>query len=132
MTQRVSSGGPWEDVFGYSRAVRSGPVVAVSGCTATVDGVVVHPDDAHQQTLVAFDIALAALHAAGADKSDVVRTRMYVVDAGDCDAVGRAHARVFAEVRPAATMVVVAALIDAAMRVEVEVDAYVAAGAGDA
>jgi enamine deaminase RidA (YjgF/YER057c/UK114 family) len=126
MTQRVSSGGPWEDAYGYSRAVRTGPVVAVSGCTATVDGVVVHPGDAHQQALVAFDIALRALEQTGASKSQVVRTRMYVVDADDCDAVGRAHAHVVAAVRPAATMVVVAALIDPAMRVEVEVDAYVA------
>jgi enamine deaminase RidA (YjgF/YER057c/UK114 family) len=127
MTQRISSGGPWEDRFGYSRAVRSGPVVAVSGCTATVDGVVVHPDDAYEQTLVAFHIALSAVHAAGAATSDVIRTRMYVVDSADCDAVGRAHAQVFDGVRPAATMVVVAGLIDPAMRVEVEVDAYVVA-----
>jgi enamine deaminase RidA (YjgF/YER057c/UK114 family) len=132
MTQRVGSGGPWEDAYGYSRAVRSGPVVAVSGCTATVDGVVVHPGDAHQQTLVAFDIALRALERTGASKSQVVRTRMYVVDVDDCAAVGRAHADVFDEVRPAATMVVVAALIDPTMLVEVEVDAYVPSPADDA
>jgi enamine deaminase RidA (YjgF/YER057c/UK114 family) len=126
MTQRISSGGPWEDVFGYSRAVRSGPLIAVSGCTATVDGVVVHADDAYEQAVTAFGIALQALQAAGATQSDVVRTRMYVVDGADCDAVGRAHGQVFGDHRPAATMVVVAALIDPAMRVEVEVDAYVA------
>lgn len=124
MIRRVASGGPWEDAFGYSRAVHAGPHVFVSGCTATVDGSVRHPGDAYEQTLVAFDVARAALEPVGFGLEDVVRTRMYVVSADDCDAVGRAHAAVLGDVRPAATMVVVAALIDPAMLVEVEVDAY--------
>jgi enamine deaminase RidA (YjgF/YER057c/UK114 family) len=124
VTRRISSGGPWEDVVGYSRAVHAGPFVFVSGCTATVDGTVRHPDDAYEQALVAFDIARLALEQAGFGIADVVRTRMYVVSVDDCDAVGRAHATVFDQVRPAATMVVVSGLIDRAMRVEVEVDAY--------
>jgi enamine deaminase RidA (YjgF/YER057c/UK114 family) len=122
--ERITSGGPWEDAFGYSRAVHAGPFAFVSGCTATVDAQVVHPDDAYQQMLVALEVARTALDRAGFGIEDVVRTRMYVVAAADCEAVGRAHATVFGDVRPAATMVVVAALIDPAMRVEVEVDAY--------
>lgn len=124
MTERISSGGPWEDAFGYSRAVRAGPFVFVSGCTATVDGHVVHPDDPYEQTVVAFGVAVTALERAGFAIHDVVRTRMSVVSVDDCESVGRAHRAVFGDVRPAATMVVVAGLIDPAMRVEVEVDAF--------
>jgi enamine deaminase RidA (YjgF/YER057c/UK114 family) len=127
MIRRISSGGPWEDVVGYSRAVVAGPWVLVAGCTATVDGEVLHEGDAYNQARTALDIAMEALTSAGASADDVVRTRMYVADIADGEAVGRAHAEFFKDVRPAATMVEVSAFIDGRMLVEIEVDAYSAA-----
>jgi enamine deaminase RidA (YjgF/YER057c/UK114 family) len=125
--RRLGSGGPYEDVIGYSRAVvvPAGTRVLLAGCTATVDGVVQHPGDAYRQALVALDVAEAALRAAGTDLAHVVRTRMYVVGREHCDGVGRAHGERLAAARPAATMVLVAGLIDPAMLVEVEVEAIV-------
>jgi enamine deaminase RidA (YjgF/YER057c/UK114 family) len=128
---RLGSGGPWEAAIGYSRAVVAGPWVLSAGCTATVDGRVDPVGDAYGQAVRAFGIALESLARAGAQPADVVRTRMYVTDAAYADAVGRAHAHWFAAVRPAATMVVVAALFHPDHLVEVEVDAYVS-GAGGA
>ena len=125
LIRRISSEGPWEDQIGYSRAVVAGPFILVSGCTSTIDGDVHHPGDAYAQALEAFGVAEAALRQVGAGLVDVVRTRMYLKDAGDCDAVGRAHAELFSEVRPAATMLVVAGFIDTRMLVEIELDAYV-------
>jgi enamine deaminase RidA (YjgF/YER057c/UK114 family) len=122
--RRIASGGPWEDAIGYSRAVVAGPFVLVSGCTATVDGEVRHPGDAYAQALTAFGVATAALGEAGLATAAVVRTRMYLKHQSDADAVGRAHREVFGEVRPAATMVVVAGFIDPRMLVEVEVVGY--------
>jgi enamine deaminase RidA (YjgF/YER057c/UK114 family) len=122
--RRISSGGPWEDAFGYSRAVIAGPNAYVSGCTAVVDGVVHHEGDPYTQALAAFGLALATLRQAGFEAEHVVRTRMYVTHTRDMDAVGRAHRELFDAVRPAATMVVVSKLIDPQMLVEVEVDAY--------
>lgn len=124
MIRRISSGGPWEDTIGYSRAVVAGPWVLVSGCTATVDGEVGPVGDAHGQARVALGIALDALAQAGASASDVVRTRMYVRDIADAEAVGRAHQEFFGTVRPAASMVEVSGFIDPRMLVEIEVDAY--------
>ncbi len=124
MTERISSGGPWEDRFGYSRAVMAGNTALVSGCTATVDGKVVHPGDPYEQARTAFQIALWALERLGLTRNDVIRTRMYITRADDADEVGRAHGSLFNHVRPAATMVVVAGLIDPRMLVEVEVEAY--------
>jgi enamine deaminase RidA (YjgF/YER057c/UK114 family) len=121
---RHGSGGPWEDGYGYSRLVQAGPWLLVAGSTATVDGTVRHVGDAYGQAVLAFRIALDALLAAGAGPDDVVRTRMYVVGPANADAVGRAHGAVFAAVRPAATLVVVAGLLSPEMLVEVEVDAY--------
>lgn len=128
---RLGSGGPWEDAYGYSRAVAAGPWVISAGCTATVDGAVRAIGDPHAQTVTAFGIALDALAKAGAGPGDVVRTRMYVVDPAHTDAVGRAHAEVFGAVRPAATMVVVARLVHPDHLVEVEVEAYVERSGGD-
>jgi enamine deaminase RidA (YjgF/YER057c/UK114 family) len=122
--RRISSGGPWEEIFGYSRAVVAGPWIITAGCTSTVDGVVTNVGDAAGQTRQAFQIAIEALAEAGASVEDVVRTRMYVVDAADADAVGRTHGEIFGEVRPAAAMVVVAALLSPEHLVEVEVEAY--------
>jgi enamine deaminase RidA (YjgF/YER057c/UK114 family) len=124
MVERWSSGGPWEDVVGYSRVVRAGDRWLSAGCTATVDGVVQSPEDAYAQAHVAFGIALGSLADAGVATADVVRTRMYIVDRTDAEPVGRAHAELFGDVRPASTLVVVAGLVDPAMLVEVEVEAY--------
>jgi enamine deaminase RidA (YjgF/YER057c/UK114 family) len=122
--RRISSGGPWEDVVGYSRAVVVGPWVLVSGSTATVDGEVRHEGDAYAQTLEAFEVVRGALEQAGLSLADVVRTRMYLADIGDQDAVGRAHSELFDGIRPAATMLEVARFVDPRMLVEVEADAY--------
>jgi enamine deaminase RidA (YjgF/YER057c/UK114 family) len=121
---RFGSGGPYEEIYGYSRVVRAGDRLVTAGCTATVDGVVTGLGDPHAQTVTAFGVALDALAAAGAAAADVVRTRMYVTDRAHADAVGRAHGEVFGAIRPAATLVVVAGLVDPAMLVEVEVEAY--------
>ncbi|HTJ71949.1 MAG TPA: RidA family protein [Actinospica sp.] len=121
---RIASGGPWEDAFGYSRAVIAGPNAYVSGCTAVVDGVVHHEGDPYRQALTAFRVALDSLGHAGFGPEHVVRTRMYVTHTRDMAPVGRAHKELFDAVRPAATMVVVSKLIDPQMLVEVEVDAY--------
>lgn len=120
--QRVSSGSPYEPAIGFSRAVRAGATVHVSG-TAPVwpDGSC--PDDALTQARRCFEIILAALAEAGAGPQHVVRTRMFLTDASDADAVGMAHGEVFADIRPAATMVVVAALLDPRWKVEIEADA---------
>lgn len=125
LRQRHSSGGPWEDAYGYSRAVRTGDRIVVSGCTAVVDGVVLHPGDARAQMGVALDTAVDAVSALGGRIDDVIATRMYVVNRADCDLVGQVHGERFADIRPAATMVVVAGLIHEGMLVEVEVEAWV-------
>ena len=122
---RHSSGGPWEDAFGYSRAIRTGDHIVVSGCTAVVDGTVRHGGDAAAQMGVALDQVLAAITALGGGVGDVISTRVYVVNRADCDSVGRVHAERFADVRPAATMVLVAGLLDEEMLVEVEAEARV-------
>ncbi|MFJ8578711.1 RidA family protein [Micromonospora sp. NPDC093277] len=121
---RLGSGGPWEAAYGYSRVVRTGNLAVTAGCTATVDGRVVHVGDAAAQTAEALRIGLAALAEVGAGPADVIRTRMYVTDRSHADEVGRAHHAVFGAVRPVATMVVVAGLIDPDHLVEVELEAY--------
>lgn len=122
----VPSGTPWDAMVGYSRAVRVGPHVAVAG-TAAVDenGDVVAPGDAYAQTAYALLKVEAALVAVGATLDDVVRTRMFVTDIAQWEAVGRAHREAFGGVRPAATMVEVARLIGEGLVVEIEADAIV-------
>jgi enamine deaminase RidA (YjgF/YER057c/UK114 family) len=120
---RLGSGSPWEGVVGYSRVIVRGDTAWVSGTTATVDGVVVHPGDAGAQTRQAIANIGAALDRAGFSLADVVRTRMFVTDIGRWEEIGRAHGEVFGEIRPATSMVQVAALIDPAMLVEIEADA---------
>lgn len=122
----ISSGTPWESRVGYSRAVRIGDRVIVSGTTATDDaGEVVGNDDPYTQTMVALSNIEDALEEAGATFEDVVRTRVYVTDIGRWEEVGRAHVEHFAEVRPATSMLEVRALIDPAMLVEIEAEAII-------
>ncbi|GAB3668327.1 RidA family protein [Actinocorallia lasiicapitis] len=122
--QRISSGGPWEEVIGYSRAVLAGDTAYVSGCTSVVDGQIVHKGDPYEQTRTAFQVALWSLERLGLSAGDVVRTRMYLTDRAHADAVGRAHGSLFGDVRPAASMIIVSGFLDPDMLVEVEVDAY--------
>ncbi len=126
MRQNIAGTSPWEATVGYSRAVRVGNVVQVAGTTATVAGEVVGIDDAYEQTRVALGIIAEALAQAGAGLENVVRTRMYVTDISRWEEVGRAHGEVFGNIRPAATMVQVAALIDPRHLVEIEAEAVMA------
>lgn len=125
--ERHGSGMPWEAVVGYSRVVRAGAHVWVAGCTAvTEDGIVVARGDAYAQTRAALANVERALALAGATTADVVRTRMFVTDISRWQEIGRAHGEVFSGVRPVTSMLGVAALIDPAMVVEIEADAFVA------
>ncbi|HET7737362.1 MAG TPA: RidA family protein [Tepidiformaceae bacterium] len=125
--QRISSGGPWEERGGYSRAVRAGNLVFVAGTTsANPDGTVFAPGDAYAQAVRILDIIETALAEAGASMADVVRTRMFVTDIQRFDDVIRAHGERFATTRPAATMVEVSRLVLPEMLVEIEVDAVIA------
>ncbi|WP_323099521.1 RidA family protein [Intrasporangium sp. YIM S08009] len=125
VVRRVGSGTAWEASVGYSRAVRVGDHVHVAGTTAVRDGEVVGVGDAYEQARVALQIVGEALDACGASFADVVRTRLYVTDIRHWEEIGRAHGEVFADVRPAATMVQVSALIDPDLLVEVEAEAVV-------
>ena len=120
----ISSGGPWESVIGYSRAVKAGNYVHVSGSTATVDGVLQHEGDAYGQTKIAFEVIAAALAQVDYSLEDVVRTRVYLANVEDMDAVAKAHGELFGEIRPAATMLAGIQFINPKMLVEIEVDAY--------
>lgn len=121
--RRISSGSPWESVIGFSRAVRVGDRVLVSGTGPVWSDGTCDPDPATQARRC-LAIITAALHEAGADASHVVRTRMYLVDAADVDVVGSAHAAAFGDVRPATTVMVVTGLADPRWRVEIEAEAY--------
>jgi enamine deaminase RidA (YjgF/YER057c/UK114 family) len=119
--ERYASGTEWESTVGYSRAVRTGDEIHVSGTTATdEDGRVVAPGEPYAQTARAIENVETALSALDAARSDVVRTRLFVTDIDDWEAIGRAHGDAFGAVRPATTMVQVERLIDPEMLVEVE------------
>ena len=125
--QNVSTGGPWEGKIGYSRAVRVGQTVSVSGSTAMTPSGLVGKGDPYVQTIQTFKTIEAALKEAGASLNDVVRTRIYMANIDQWQEVGRAHGEIFGNIRPATTMVEVKRLIDPDMLVEIEADAIISA-----
>ncbi|MBK6772995.1 MAG: RidA family protein [Ignavibacteria bacterium] len=126
MSERIniSSGVMWESKVGYSRAVKIGNIIAVSGTTAIVDGEVIGENDYYIQTKTILEKIRTALIEAGAGMEDVIRTRIYVKDISNWEAVGKAHSEFFGKIRPASTMVEISSLVDKKMLVEIEADAY--------
>jgi enamine deaminase RidA (YjgF/YER057c/UK114 family) len=125
MKQYISSGSPWEDVVGYSRAVRAGNVVEVAGTTAMDGDKLVGKDDVYAQTIFIIQKIEKALHQAGASFADVVRTRMYVTDISQWEQVGKAHGLFFKDIKPASTMVEVSRLINDDLLIEIEMTAVI-------
>jgi enamine deaminase RidA (YjgF/YER057c/UK114 family) len=123
--ERFGSGGPYEDLIGYSRVVRAGGLFVTAGCTSVVGGELVHAGDPYLQTVTAFGVGIDALAAAGCPREAIVGTRMYVTDRSHADEVGRAHHDTFSDVRPTTAMIIVAGFLDARMLVEVELTGWV-------
>ncbi|WP_406509035.1 RidA family protein [Streptomyces sp. NBC_00212] len=122
--RKISSGAPWEERFGYSRAVElPNGLVLVAGCTSVTNGRI-DEGGPYQQAVNAFGVAIKALESIGLDRADVVRTRMYITHARDVEDVGRAHKELFDDVRPASSMLIVSGFVDPSLVVEVEVEAY--------
>ncbi|HXC03879.1 MAG TPA: RidA family protein [Bacteroidia bacterium] len=121
----ISSGAPWENTVGYSRAVRIGNLIEVSGTTSVDGEKVIYPGDAYGQTRYILEKIEKALHEAGASCKDVIRTRIYTTDISNWEDIGKAHGEFFKTIRPAATMVEVRALINPELLVEIEVTAVV-------
>ena len=124
MRKNISSGAPWEDQVGYSRAVKIGNVIEVSGTAPVINGEVAG-ENAYEQTKVCLQVIQAALQEAGADMNDVIRTRMFVTDISKWEQIGKAHGEFFSQIKPASTMVEVSALIDPKMIIEIEATAVV-------
>jgi len=124
--QRITSGTKWEEQVGYSRAVRVGNIIEVSGTTAVDDNGLVGKGDAYRQAQFIFEKIGQALQEAGASLDDVVRTRMYVTNVADWEAVGKAHGEVFQHIKPASTLLEVSRLIDEDLLVEIEATAIIA------
>ncbi len=129
LPERVASGSPYEAEIGFARAVRSGKRIIVSGTAPVEADGTTTPGDATAQAERVFAVIAAAIEALGGKMADVIRTRMYIVHRGDADAVGAVHARWLGEVRPAATMVIVASLLRPEWRVEIEAEAMLGATA---
>ncbi|MET0966186.1 MAG: Rid family hydrolase [Nakamurella sp.] len=122
--ERLGSGGPWEDRFGYSRVVRVGPLALTAGCTAVVDGALEAVGDAGLQARIAIGTALAALAGIGIRPEEVVASRISITDRAHAEDVGLAHGEIFGTIKPVATMVIVQGLLDPQMLVEVELTAW--------
>lgn len=125
MKRLISSGSPWEDVVGYSRAVRIGNIIEVAGTTAMDGDALIAKDDLYGQTVFIFKKIENALQQAGSSLNDVVRTRMYVTDISQWEKAGKAHGEFFAGIKPASTMVEVSRLINEDLLIEIEVTAIV-------
>jgi enamine deaminase RidA (YjgF/YER057c/UK114 family) len=122
--QRFGSGGPYEDLIGYSRVVRAGDLFVTAGCTSVVDGALVHDGDPYAQSMTAFGIGIDALATAGCPRQAIVATRMYITDRAHADDIGRAHHDTFDAVRPTSAMIIVAGFLDPRMLVEVELTGW--------
>lgn len=125
MKQKVNSGSPWEDIVGYSRAIRVGNIVEVAGTTAMDGDVLIGKDDIYAQTVFIFKKIEKALQQVGATLNDVVRTRMYVTNIDKWEGVGKAHGEFFKTIKPVATMVEVSRLINDDLLIEIEVTAVI-------
>ncbi|GAB7107757.1 RidA family protein [Streptomyces phaeofaciens] len=122
--RRVQSGSPWEESFGFARAVAAGDRVLVAGTTSFKDSVLYGEGDPYEQAMVAFTSAVEAIGAFGLDVGSVIRTRMYLTHSRDVDEAGRAHKEIFDSVRPVSTLLVVEGFVDPRILVEVELEAY--------
>jgi enamine deaminase RidA (YjgF/YER057c/UK114 family) len=125
MIQKVSSGSPWEDIIGYSRAIRVGNIIEVAGTTAMDGGILIGKDDIYEQTIFIFKKIEKALLEVGATLKNVVRTRMYVTNIDLWEQVGKAHGELFSTIKPVATMVEVNKLINKDLLIEIEVTAII-------
>lgn len=125
MRSHYSSGAPWEDIVGYSRAVRVGNIIEVAGTTAMRNGQLVGENDAYAQTQCILAIIREAVEGLGGSMNDAVRTKIYTTDISQWEAIGRAHGEVFRDIKPASTMVEVSGLVDPKMLVEIELTAII-------
>lgn len=125
MKKRISSGSPWEDIVGYSRAVRTGSIIEVAGTTAVDGETIIGKNDIYIQTVFIFKKIEKALAEAGATLNDVIRTRMFVTDITQWELVGKAHGEFFRDIKPVATMVEVSRLINDDLLIEIEVTAII-------
>lgn len=126
MRQQIGSGSPWEDIVGYSRAVKVGNIIEVAGTTAMDGELLVGKDDVYEQTKFIFKKIEKALQQLGSSLNDVVRTRMFVTNMDDWELIGKAHGEFFTTIKPVATMVEVKRLINEALLIEIEVTAITA------